>query len=404
MPSLFAHLNEAPPDPILGTAIAFKADTDPKKVNLGVGAYRDEQAKPYVFPVVRKVDMEISQDPAMDKEYQPIDGPADLKKPTQLLQFGDCASVKENRIASCQALSGTGSLRVAAEFVSTFMPTVKKVYVSKPTWGNHLAIFKKAGLEVVEYPYWDQDSRSLNKKGMFDSIKAAPKGSIILLHSVAHNPTGVDPTKEDWKELVAVMKEKELIPMLDNAYQGYASGDLDEDGYAVRLFEKEGFEMFVCQSFAKNMGLYGERMGMLHVVCSDSERAKCVLSQLKLVVRPMYSSPPCHGARIVIKILTNPALLDQWKQELKDVSLRILKVRKLLKDGLEAQKTPGEWKHITDQIGMFSFTGLTVSQSERMISKWHIYMLKSGRISLAGLNEANMKYMVEAVDDCVRNG
>jgi len=278
----------------------------------------------------------------------------------------------------------------------------KDIYVSDPTWGNHNAIFAKGGLTVKSYPYWEPNTKSLDIDGMLSTLGAAAEGSVVLLHACAHNPTGVDPTEDQWQKIVKVFKDKKLIPLMDSAYQGYASGSLDKDAYATRLFLNEGFEFFMCQSFAKNLGLYGERIGMLHVICPDAAQAKAVLSQVKLVIRPMYSSPPKHGAELVVKILGNADRYAKWKAELKGMADRILEVRDLLRKGLEAKGTPGTWNHITDQIGMFSFTGLTQAQCERLIATHHIYLLKSGRISLAGLNKGNIQYMVESVDEVVR--
>jgi len=404
---IFGHIAEAPIDPILGTTQMFNADKDPRKINLGVGAYRSEEGKPVVLDVVRKAEEEMLKvlGTTINKEYSTIDGPADLKKMTQGLVFGkDSPAVAENRVASVQALSGTGALRVIAEFVKTHMPEeMHQVYVSDPTWGNHNAIFAKAGLTVKTYPYYKADApRSLDFQGMIDSLKAAPDGALVLLHACAHNPTGVDPTEEQWKEIAEVMQSKKLMPLMDSAYQGYASGSLDKDAFAIRLFMSMGFEFFLCQSFAKNLGLYGERIGMLHVVCSTADQAKAVLSQLKLVIRPMYSSPPKHGAEIVMQILGNEENFQAWQTELTAMSNRILEVRDLLRKGLEEKGTPGTWNHITDQIGMFSYTGLTQPMCERLINEHHIYLLKSGRISLAGLNKNNIQYMVDSVDEVVR--
>mmetsp|Transcript_48606 Transcript_48606/g.113829 ORF Transcript_48606/g.113829 Transcript_48606/m.113829 type:complete len:408 (-) Transcript_48606:99-1322(-) len=402
---LFENIQEAPIDPILGTTQLYNADTDERKINLGVGAYRTEEGKPYVLDVIRKAETELLAElgTGNNKEYSTIDGPQPLKGLCQKLVFGDCEAVSCGRIASVQALSGTGALRVAGEFIKThFPPSSHEVYVSKPTWGNHVTIFEVAGLAVKTYPYWDAPTKSLDFTGMMDTLKAASPGAVILLHSCAHNPTGVDPTKDQWKEIAKVMKERKLIPMLDSAYQGYASGDLDNDAWSIRYFLSEGFEMFMCQSFAKNLGLYGERIGMLHVVCDTAAQSKSVLSQLKLVIRPMYSSPPKHGAELVMKILGTPETFEQWKKELTGMSKRILEVRAMLRKGLEDKGTPGTWNHITDQIGMFSFTGLTEAQCKMLTEEHHIYLLKSGRISLAGLNTYNMGYMVECVDKTVR--
>jgi len=404
---LFGHIEVAPVDPILGTSIAYNADTDARKINLGVGAYRTEEGKPFVLQVVKDAEKEMLEElgTKINKEYSTIDGPPELKKLTQQLVFGeDSPAIRDGRIASAQALSGTGSLRVAAEFVKTYMkPEMHEIWVSDPTWGNHNAIFAKAGLVVKTYPYYAKETRSINFDGMIKALKEdATPGSMVLLHACAHNPTGVDPSEAQWKEIAKVMQERKLVPLMDSAYQGYASGSLEKDAMAVRLFVELGFEMIMCQSFAKNLGLYGERIGMLHVVCNEAKEAEAVLSQMKLVIRPMYSSPPKHGGELVMKIVGDKARFEAWKTELTGMADRILEVRSLLRGGLEKKGTPGTWNHITDQIGMFSFTGLTPPQCERLISEHHIYLLKSGRISLAGLNKGNIEYMVNAVDEVVR--
>lgn len=403
--SLFEHIPEAPVDPILGTSLAYTADTDPRKVNLGVGAYRTEEGKPLVLGVVREAEEELLKElgTTVNKEYNTIDGPQELKTLTQKLVFGDCDAIKENRIASVQALSGTGALRVASEFIKWHMaPTMHEIWVSDPTWGNHNAIFARAGLTVKLYPYYKADTKSLDFDGMIEALKGATDGAVVLLHACAHNPTGVDPSEDQWRQIIEVMKAKKLFPLMDSAYQGYASGSLDKDAFAIRLFLSEGFELMMCQSFAKNLGLYGERIGMLHAVCGSAAAAKAVLSQMKLVIRPMYSSPPKHGAELVMKVLGSEARFQAWKEELANMANRILEVRSLLREGLEKKGTPGTWNHITDQIGMFSFTGLTPPMCEVLTEKHHIYLLKSGRISLAGLNKGNIQYVVDAIDDAVR--
>jgi len=404
---LFADLPVAPVDPILGTALAYNADTDPRKVNLGIGAYRTEEGKPYILPVVKAVSEELVKElgTSVFKEYATIDGPPGLKAATQSVVFGEGSEpVTSGRIASVQGLSGTGSLRVAGEFIKTFMkPEAHEIWISNPTWGNHPTIFRKAGMTVKEYSYYDPATKGFDYEGTMRAIRdEASEGSIILLHACAHNPTGVDPTEDQWREIAKVMQERRLIPLMDSAYQGYASGSLDKDAFAVRLFVSMGFELFMCQSFAKNLGLYGERIGMLHVLCKTPEAATAVLSQLKMVIRPMYSSPPIHGALLVERILGNASRLAQWKKELKEMAERVLEVRDLLRKGLEAKGTPGTWNHVTDQIGMFSYTGLSPAQCEYLTEKHHIYLLKSGRISLAGLNKGNIQYVVNAFDDAVR--
>eukprot|EP00445_Apocalathium_hangoei_P041144 CAMPEP_0203970234 /NCGR_PEP_ID=MMETSP0359-20131031/97862_1 /ASSEMBLY_ACC=CAM_ASM_000338 /TAXON_ID=268821 /ORGANISM="Scrippsiella Hangoei, Strain SHTV-5" /LENGTH=415 /DNA_ID=CAMNT_0050908185 /DNA_START=74 /DNA_END=1321 /DNA_ORIENTATION=- len=404
---LFDKIEVAPADPILGIEKAFQADGDSRKINLGVGAYRTEEGTPFVLQVVKDAEKEMLEElgTKLNKEYSTIDGPAALKMLTQQLVFGeDSEAIKSNRIASVQSLSGTGSLRVAAEFIKGHMkPEAHEIWISDPTWANHTAIFQKAGMTVKTYPYYKAETRSLNFEGMMKALSTDAKpGSTVLLHSCAHNPTGVDPTEEQWKEIANVMKQRSLIPVLDSAYQGYASGSLDKDAFTIRLFVSMGFEFYMCQSFAKNLGLYGERIGMLHVVCNSAPQADAVLSQLKLVIRPMYSSPPIHGAQLVMKILGNEARLSAWKKELSGMADRILEVRSQLRAGLEKKGTPGTWRHITDQIGMFSYTGLTTPQCERLIKDHHIYLTKFGRISLAGLNNGNIQYMVDSIDEVVR--
>jgi len=403
---LFANLETAPVDPILGTTQAFNADSDARKINLGVGAYRTEEGKPFCLEVVRRAEQEVLAElgKSVNKEYSTIDGPPELKVLAQKLVFGDRSpAVASNRIASIQALSGTGALRVVAEFIKTFMKKeAHEIWISDPTWGNHTTIFEKAGLDVKVYPYYKKETKGFDFEGMMKALHEASEGAAILLHACAHNPTGVDPSEEQWREIAKVMQARHLVPLMDSAYQGYASGCLDKDAFAARLFINMGFEMFMCQSFAKNLGLYGERIGMLHVVCETERDAKAVLSQLKMVVRPMYSSPPIHGAHLVKRILGSPVLLEAWKVELRAMADRILEVRQRLRAGLEAKGTPGTWHHITDQIGMFSFTGLSPAMCERLIQKHHIYLLKSGRISLAGLNKGNVQYMIDCVDEVVR--
>jgi len=398
--SLFAAVPVAAPDAILTLAQWYKDDKDPNKVNLGIGAYRTEQGKPWPLPSVLAAQLAVCQDPTEDKEYVPIDGKPEHKKPVQELIFTD-ATIAGGTIATTQAISGTGSLAMIGQFLSSFM-NCKVIHVSDPTWGNHMAIFARAGLETKKYTYYKAATRGFDFEGMIASINTMSPGEAILLHAVAHNPTGVDPTPEQWTAIVKAVKERGLIPLLDNAYQGYASGDLMKDGAAMRLFEESGLEYFVAQSFAKNFGLYGERIGYIHVKCKSKEVASAVLSQLKILIRQAYSSPPRHGAAIVYKLLTNPELKTQWLSELNMMSGRILEMRAALRKALEEKGTPGTWNHITDQIGMFSFTGLTTPQVERMTNEFHVYMTKDGRISVAGLNPGNVDYVAECIGKVVQ--
>jgi aspartate/tyrosine/aromatic aminotransferase len=391
----------APPDPILGTTIAFRKDTSPDKVNLGVGAYRDDNGKPYIFPAVAEAERRIAADASLNHEYLGIDGLESFCSLSRGLILGDdCPAIAENRVVSCQALSGTGALRLGAEFISWFLKEqTPAVLVSNPTWGNHLTLFRKQGLNVVEYPYFHPPTRGLDFEGMMNSLRAAAANSVVLLHACAHNPTGVDPTPAQWDQIAEVMAERDLVPFFDSAYQGFATGDFENDAYAIRSFARRGFQMFISQSFAKNIGLYGERIGCFHIVCSNAETANIVRSQVMMVVRPMYSSPPCHGAFIVQKILSDPELRAGWINELKAVSQRIIDMRAALVRELTTLGAPGDWSHITKQIGMFSYTGLTPAQCDVMINKWHCYMLRNGRISMSGVNSHNVNYLARAIMD-----
>jgi aspartate/tyrosine/aromatic aminotransferase len=396
------HLQLAPPDPILGTAIAFKNDTHPQKMNLGVGAYRTDEGLPYVFQSVREAERRILEDPTVNKEYLPIDGLDSFNRLARELILGvDSPAIAENRVVTVQTISGTGSLRVGAEFLRTHFHA-PCVYVSRPTWGNHFDIFRRAGFsEVREYPYYKEQTRGLDFEGMVQALSEAPANSIVLLHACAHNPTGVDLTPEQWEQIANLIQEKDLFPYFDSAYQGFATGDLENDAAAIRMFVRRGFQMLISQSFAKNCGLYGERIGGLHIVCANSDTAAKALSQLKLIIRAMYSNPPLHGALIVSRILSDPALKESWKNELRDVSHRIISMRERLREELHKLGVPGDWSHITNQIGMFSYTGLTTPQCENMINKWHIHMLKNGRISMAGINSHNVEYLARAIQDSV---
>jgi aspartate/tyrosine/aromatic aminotransferase len=406
--SFFSNVTQAPPDPILGVSLAYKADTDPNKVDLGIGAYRTEEGKPYVLSAVRKAEQKIF-DQKHNKEYLPIDGLAEFKQHTARLLYGDALNGNEKRVAVSQSLSGTGALRLGAEFIRRFLPQGTTVYISRPTWGNHFSIFKEARVPFAEYRYFDKNTNGLDFAGLTADIQAAPDKSVILLHLCAHNPTGVDPTQEQWNTIADIVQKKGHLAFLDCAYQGYATGDLERDAYAARLFMNRGLEFFAAQSYSKNFGLYGERIGAFSVVCASAEVASNVLSQIKLDVRPMYSNPPLHGAEIVATVFGDAALYKEWVDELKGMAGRIVTMRKELFNALKAKGTPlpdgkaGEWRHITDQIGMFSFTGLTPAQCEIMIKKHHIYMLTNGRISMAGLNSKNLAYVANAIHDAVTN-
>jgi aspartate aminotransferase, cytoplasmic len=399
--NLFAHIKQAPPDPILGISAAFKKDSAPEKVNLGVGAYRTDEGKPFIFSAVKEAERQILADASLNKEYLPMAGLELFNSLARDLLFGPSSTpVLEKRIASAQTISGTGSLRVGGEFIKLHL-NAPAIYVSDPTWGNHNSIFNKVGLTVKTYPYWNSQTKGFDAEGMIATLRAAPRGSVILLHASAHNPTGVDPTHDQWNQISQVMAQHKLIPYFDSAYQGFASGDIEKDAYAIRRFVSDGFQLIVSQSFAKNMGLYGERIGALHIICSDAQTAEKVLSQVELIIRGSYSSPPLHGALIASRVLADPGLSASWKQELKEVANRIIYMRTRLVEELKKLNVEGDWSHITSQIGMFSYTGLTAAQCENMINKWHCYMVKNGRISMSGLNSKNVAYVARAIKDSV---
>lgn len=292
-------------------------------------------------------------------------------------------------------------------FLSKFLPKpTPAIYLSTPTWANHNQIFTNVHLPIKSYPYFSAKTKGLDFEGMVQAIKSAQKGSIILLHACAHNPTGVDPTQDQWKEIAQAIRAGSHFPFFDCAYQGFASGNLAQDNWAIRHFVEQGFELCIAQSFAKNFGLYGERAGAFHFVGGAGPNAqdtvKRIASQLSILQRSEISNPPAYGARIASLVLNDKQLFAQWEEDLRTMSGRIIKMRKELKGHLDRLKTPGKWDHITDQIGMFSFTGLTEKQVAEIRSKWHVYMTKNGRISMAGLNTGNVEYFAKALDDVVR--
>uniref|UniRef100_F7GVX7 Aspartate aminotransferase n=1 Tax=Callithrix jacchus TaxID=9483 RepID=F7GVX7_CALJA len=352
--SWWTHVEMGPPDPILGVTEAFKRDTNSKKMNLGVGAYRDDNGKPYVLPSVRK-------------------------------------------FVTVQTISGTGALRIGASFLQRFFKFSRDVFLPKPSWGNHTPIFRDAGMQLQGYRYYDPKTCGFDFTGAMEDISKIPEQSVVLLHACAHNPTGVDPRPEQWKEIAAVVKKRNLFAFFDMAYQGFASGDGDKDAWAVRHFIEQGINVCLCQSYAKNMGLYGERVGAFTMICKDADEAKRVESQLKILIRPMYSNPPLNGARIAAAILNTPDLRKQWLQEVKGMADRIISMRTQLVSNLKKEGSTHNWQHISDQIGMFCFTGLKPEQVERLTKEFSIYMTKDGRISVAGVTSSNVGYLAHAI-------
>jgi len=393
--STWANVPQGPPDAILGITEAFKADPFKEKINLGVGAYRDDKGQPYVLPSVRKAEDKVVAS-KLHKEYAGITGLPEFTKAAALLAYG-ADSTALDRVVITQSISGTGALRIGGAFLQRFFPGAKKVYLPTPSWANHGAVFRDSGLDIEKYRYYNKDTIGLDFEGMVADIKAAPKGSIILLHACAHNPTGVDPTPEQWKEISEAVKYGGHYPFFDMAYQGFASGDTDRDAFALRYFIKEGHNVMLAQSFAKNMGLYGERVGALSIVCADEAERKAVDSQVKILVRPFYSNPPVHGARIASEILNDPALNKQWLGEVKGMAERIIEMRALLKKNLEDLGSKHDWSHITNQIGMFAYTGLTAEQMKTLAREHSVYGTMDGRFSVAGITSHNVRRLAEAM-------
>lgn len=386
-----------PPDAILGLSEAYKKDTDKNKINLGVGAYRDDNGNPVVLPSVKEAEKRIT-DKKMNKEYAGISGIPEFTKLSAEFAFGENSRViKENLNATAQCISGTGGLRLGAAFIKAFYPRNLEVYAPNPTWGNHIPIFKHSGVPIKHYRYYDKNTVALDFKGLLEDISSIPDGSVILLHACAHNPTGIDLKLDQWKELSQLIKKKNHFPFFDMAYQGFASGDVNRDAIAVRQFVEDGHDLALVQSYAKNMGLYGERAGAFSFVCSNKEEADRVMSQLKIIIRPMYSNPPIHGARIVAEILGDPSLKKQWLGEVKEMADRIISVRAKLRDELKKQGSNHNWEHITNQIGMFCYTGMDPKQVERLIKEFHVYLTKDGRISMAGVTTKNFERLAYCI-------
>ncbi|KAJ0182069.1 hypothetical protein K1T71_002791 [Dendrolimus kikuchii] len=393
----WSNVPMGPPDVILGISEAYKRDTDSKKVNLGVGAYRDDDGKPFILPSVRKAE-EIVYQKSLNHEYAPIGGEATYTDAVAKLAFGEDSPVIKNKTnCTVQTLSGTGALRLGLEFVTKHYAKNKEIWMPAPTWGNHPQICNTLNLSHKKYRYFDPKTNGFDLQGAIEDISKIPEGAIILLHACAHNPTGVDPKKEEWVKLSQVVKERKLFPFFDMAYQGFATGSVDNDAFAIRQFVKDGHQVMLAQSFAKNMGLYGERVGALTMLCGDPESAAKVMSQVKIMIRTMYSNPPLYGARLVTEILTHPEIKTQWLKDVKLMADRIITMRHKLRTGIEGRGNPRKWNHITDQIGMFCFTGLKPEQVERLTKEFHIYLTKDGRISVAGVSSKNVDYVAEAI-------
>lgn len=351
--SIWGDIPMGPPDAILGIAQNFRACTDERKVNVCVGAYRDEKGNPWVLPSVRAAEEKMVS-ANENKEYLPIEG--DQAFVEKAIKFAYGADAPFDRIAGVQTLSGTGACRIGGKFLATFYPG-KPIFLPVPTWGNHHKIFAECGLDVQTYRYYDRSTNRLDLNGMIADLEDAPDGSIILLHACAHNPTGCDPSSDQWKVLMDLIKTKGHLVFFDSAYQGFASGDAEADAQALRNVVREGLPVLLAQSFAKNFGLYGERCGTLSVVCKDAEQKEVLMSQLRCIIRPMYSSPPKHGSSIVRTVLSDSDLTSQYYEECSHMAERIQSMRTRLVDAIKEAGSTHDWSHVTEQIGMFAYTG-----------------------------------------------
>ncbi|ARN20093.1 amino acid aminotransferase [Piscinibacter gummiphilus] len=395
MTSLFTAVEMAPRDPILGLNEQFNADPNPAKVNLGVGVYFDDNGKLPLLKCVQEAEKQLV-DAAKPRGYLPIDGIAAYDKAVQGLVFGtDSAIVSEGRVATVQAVGGTGGLKIGADFLKRLNPNAT-VLISDPSWENHRALFQNAGFKVDTYPYYDAAKRGVNFDGMIAALNGAPAGTVVVLHACCHNPTGYDITPAQWDQVVAAVKSRNLVAFLDMAYQGFGEG-IKEDGAVIEKFVAAGLDFFVSTSFSKSFSLYGERVGGLSVACASKDDATRVLSQLKIVIRTNYSNPPTHGAQIVATVLTTPALRAMWEEELAGMRVRIKQMRTALQDKLKAAGVKQDMSFITLQKGMFSYTGLSVEQMQRLRGEFGVYGVDSGRICVAALNSKNIDAVVAAI-------
>lgn len=390
----FNDVPQLPVDPIFGLPIAFAADPRPNKINLGIGAYKTSEGLPLVMTSVRKAESLIQQK-HLNKEYLPIDGdPEFLRYSLQLLYGPNSFLLQSGLFFAAQSIGGASALRIGGEFLAKLIS--KTIFISQPTWSNHKQIFERAGLNVGSYPYFNAATHDLDFAGMCGAIKNMPPASVILLHGCCHNPTGFDPSFEQWKELSELIKKQQLIPFFDMAYQGFGQG-LDEDAQAIRYFAEQGHEMLVAYSYSKNFCLYGERVGFLTVIGSKADLMPKIGSQIKYLIRSNYSTPPLHGARIVTTILKSPELYLEWKTELKNMRERVLDMRKALIAALLVEGHNRDFSYINRQSGLFSFSGLTLEQVQKLQHEKALYIPNNGRINIAGLNTQNIPEVAKAL-------
>ncbi len=393
--SLFTAVEMAPRDPILGLNEQYNADANPHKVNLGVGVYYDDNGKLPLLECVQAAEKQMMESPKA-RGYLPIDGIVAYDNAVKSLVFGaESEPVKSGRVATIQALGGTGGLKVGADLLKKVNPNAK-VLISDPSWENHRALFSQAGFEVESYPYYNAAKRGIDFDGMLTALNVAPEGTVVVLHACCHNPTGYDITAEQWDQVIAAVKARKLVPFLDMAYQGFGHG-ITEDGAVVGKFVASGQNFFVSTSFSKSFSLYGERVGALSVLCQDKEECSRVLSQLKIMIRTNYSNPPIHGGTVCAMVLNTPELRALWEKELGDMRLRIKQMRIALVEKLKAAGVKQDMSFITDQIGMFSYSGLTKDQMVRLRNEFGVYGTDTGRMCVAALNSQNIDYVCASI-------
>ena len=392
---MFQHVEAYPGDPILSLNEAFGKDPRPNKINLSIGIYFDDAGKIPMLPSVRAAEHKVVAD-AGARPYLPMEGAANFRTAVQELLFGKVsAAVKAGRVVTMQMVGSSGGLKIGGDFIKRYFPT-STMLVSDPTWDNHRAVFEGCGITVKTYPYYDAATGGLRFDAMLEALKAAEKHSVVLLHACCHNPTGVDLTKAQWQALAPVLKERELIAFLDLAYQGYGDG-IEEDAYAIRLLADEGLSFLVANSFSKSMSLYGERCGALSVVCPDAAQAVNVLGQMKATIRRNYSNPPMHGGQLVARVLNDPELRPMWEAEVVAMRDRIQTMRRKLHDVLSAKLPGSDFSYFLTQRGMFSYTGLSAEQCDRLKEEFGVYLVRSGRMCVAGLNTGNVEATANAM-------
>ncbi|AZI14376.1 amino acid aminotransferase [Avibacterium paragallinarum] len=392
---MFENINAAPADPILGLGEAFKADNRSNKINLGIGVYKDAKGNTPIMKAVKAAEQRLL-DVETSKNYLAIDGVADFNARTQVLLFGESSPIiKNQRAKTVQSLGGTGALRIAAEFIKR-QTKAQNVWISTPTWPNHNAIFNAVGITIREYRYYDAERKALDWDNLIADLSNAGEGDVVLLHGCCHNPTGIDPTPEQWQQLAEMSAKNGWLPLFDFAYQGFANG-LEEDAFGLRTFAANHKELLVASSYSKNFGLYNERVGAFTLVAENKEIAATALTQVKSIIRTLYSNPASHGASTVALVLADPTLREEWTNELTEMRDRIKAMRHQFVELLKEYGAKQDFSFIEEQNGMFSFSGLTPEQVDRLKEEFAIYAVRSGRINVAGITEENIRTLCESI-------